>query len=249
MTPSTKQFRRGALAALVLIAFATPAPAGAQSQSEPVAGTGASVTKPGHSPAGISPAVTRQANQAAAQAAQEASKTGISDAPAPAARSSASAMKVLPASLGGKAPNPSTASAGPPPKKTLKQKFKAALHKLNPKRLFLDHEYKKAAAAFPTFCEKWSSYLKDREKNNLSHIAWRFENGFQTALYTGYSSIESCQAHQSPGGYALGKLSYEEYHYLIKAKTRDEALKTKAKPIDDTHTTEIFRWDKGKWFY
>jgi hypothetical protein len=241
------QFCRGVLAALVLFALATPAPAGAQSQSEPVAGTASSVTKPGHSPAGISPAATQQADQAAAQAAQEADKAGIS--PAPAAQSSAAAMKALPAALGGEAPNPTTASAGPPPKKTIGEKLKTALHKLNPQRLYLDHEYKKAAAAFPAFCQKWESYLRDREKNNLNHVAWRFENGFETALYTGYSTIESCQSHQSPGGYALGKLSYEEYHYLIKAKTKDEALKTKAKPIDDTHTTEIFRWDKGKWFY
>ncbi len=21
------------------------------------------------------------------------------------------------------------------------------------------------------------------------------------------------------------------------------------KPVSDTHTTEIFRWDNGKWFY
>jgi hypothetical protein len=241
------QMFRGALAALVLIAFAAPAPAGAQNQSEPVAGSSSSVTKPGHSPAGISPDATRQADQAAAQAAQEADHAGIS--PAPAAQSSAAAMKALPASLGGEAPNAGSASASPAPKKTIGQKLKTALNKLNPQRLYLDHEYKKAAAAFPSFCQKWEGYLRDREKNNLSHVAWRFENGFQTALYTGYSTIESCQAHQSPGGYALGKLSYEEYHYLIKAKTRDEALKTKAKPIDDTHTTEIFRWDKGKWFY
>ncbi len=158
-------------------------------------------------------------------------------------------MKALPASLGGNAPNPETASAGPAPRKTIGQKIRSAMHDLNPQRLYLDHQYKKAAALFPAFCHKWEGYLHQRETNNLNHIAWRFENGYATALYTGYSTIESCQAHQSPGGFALGKISYEEFHYLIKAKTKDEALKTKAKPIDDTHTTEIFRWDKGKWFY
>jgi hypothetical protein len=247
MAPLKMQFCRGALAALVLIAFAIPAPARAQTSSEPVAEAGSSVTKPGHSSAGISPAATQQADQAAAQAARAADQAGVS--PSPAAQSSAAAMKALPASLGGEAPNPATASAGPAPKKTIGQKLKTALHKLNPERLYLDHEYKKAAAAFPAFCNKWEGYLHDRETNNINHIAWRFENGYETALYTGYSTIESCQAHQSPGGYALGKISYEEFHYLIKAKTKDEALKTKAKPIDDTHTTEIFRWDKGKWFY
>jgi hypothetical protein len=249
MTPSNSQFCRGALAALVLIAFATPAPAGAQTQSEPSVAGSASITKSGHSTAGISPAATAQANRVAAQAGREADKAGISHAPAPAAESSAAAMKALPASLGGEEPNPTAASAATPHKKTFEQKIQTALHKLNPKRMYLDHEYKVAAKLFPAFCDKWGGYLKERERNNLNHVAWRFENGFQTALYTGYSSIETCKSHQSSGGYSLGEIGYEEYHYLIKAKTKDEALKTKAKPIDDTHTTEIFRWDKGKWFY
>lgn len=247
MTPFKTHICRGALAALVLIAFATPAPAGAQTRSGQTAGGNSSIARPEHHPAGISPDATRQANQVATSAAREADKNGISH-PAQPAAASAAAMQSLPKSLGGTAPNPATASAAPH-KKTFRQRLKTVLHKLNPKRLYLDHEYKVASKEFPAFCQKWNTYLKQREVNNLKHVAWRFENGFATALYTGYSTIESCKAHQSPNGYSLGELSYEEYHYLIKAKTKDEALKTKAKPIDDTHTTEIFRWDKGKWFY
>jgi hypothetical protein len=249
MTPSKMQGLRGALAALVLIALAWPAPAGAQTQSEPAVGSELSAQPPPHSPAGIAPAVTHRAQQAAAQAAVEATTEQASDHAAPAAQSSAAALKALPTSLGGGAPNPSVASSGPAPKKTFGEKVKTALHKLNPERIYRDHEFKKAAALFPQFCQKWGTLLKQREQNNLNHIAWRFENGFESALYTGYSSIESCEAHESSGGFAIGKLGYEEYHYLIRAKTKEEALRAKATPIDDTHTTEIFRWDKGKWFY
>jgi len=157
-------------------------------------------------------------------------------------------MRQLPRKLGGPAANPSPVASAPPAKKTLREKMKSVVKSLNPSRMLMDRQFKKAAAAFPAFCNDWAQKLKQREQNNLAHIAWRFDNGFQTALYTGYSTVESCESHQSAQGFAIGKLSYEEFHYLIKAKNVDEEKTAKATPVDDTHTTEIFRWDKGAWF-
>lgn len=224
-------------AALALIVSAWSPLARAQDQS-PAAGRS-------YPPAAIAPDVTQRANHAASIAASAAADA----APAsPQAASSAAAHQELPRALGGPSANPSPVAAAAPAKKSLKEEAKALVKSLNPARIMMDRQYAKASAAFPTFCKTWEQKLKDREKNNLAHIAWRFDNGFQTALYTGYSTVESCESHQSATGFSIGKLSYEEFHYLIKAKTVDEAKTTKATPVDDTHTTEIFRWDKGAWF-
>ena len=131
----------------------------------------------------------------------------------------------------------------------LQQQTKDVLTTLSPERRRMDREYQQAAALFPGFCKDWEQKLRDREANNIEHLELKLENGFETALYIGYSSVESCETHQSPQGFSIGKLSYEEFHYLIKEKTLDEAKHSKGTKVDDTHTTEIFRWDKGKWFY
>ena len=131
----------------------------------------------------------------------------------------------------------------------LQQQTKDVLTTLSPERRRLDREYQQAAALFPAFCKDWEQKLRDRETNNIEHLELKLENGFETALYTGYSPIEKCETHQSPQGFSIGKLSYEEFHYLIKEKTLDEAKHSKGTKVDDTHTTEIFRWEKGKWFY
>lgn len=131
----------------------------------------------------------------------------------------------------------------------LRQKVKDVLTKLTPERARLDHDYQQAALLFPSFCKDWERKLRDRESNNVAHLIWKLENGFETALYTGYGPVETCETHQSDQGFSIGKLTYEEFHYRMKGKTLDEAKATKATPVDDTHTTEIFRWDKGKWFY
>ncbi len=132
---------------------------------------------------------------------------------------------------------------------TLHAKLNDVLKKLTPERQRLNKEYEEAAALFPSFCQDWDRKLHDREVNNLAHLIWKFENGLETALYTGYSHIESCETHQSPQGFSIGKITYEEYRYKISGKTEEEAKHTHATPVDDTHTTEIFRWEKGKWFY
>ncbi|HYB89749.1 MAG TPA: hypothetical protein VEC38_01760 [Candidatus Binataceae bacterium] len=127
--------------------------------------------------------------------------------------------------------------------------MKAALTKISPKRLLQDREYKKAATNFVTFCKDWEQRLRDRETFNLTSIVWKFRDGFETAQYTGYSNVETCTTKETDSGFALGKLTYEEISYYLAGKTRDEALHAKPQPTGKTHTTEIFRWDKGKWFY
>ncbi len=232
-----------AAAALALIISAWSPVARAQDQSQDqAAGAGAARTYP---PAAIAPDVTQRANHAASVAA---SAAAASTPASPQGASSTAANLQLPSALGGPSADPSPVAATTPAKKSLKEQVKAVVKSLNPARLMMDRQYAKASAVFPTFCKDWEQKLKDREKNNLAHIAWRFDNGFQTALYTGYSTVESCESHQSATGFSIGKLSYEEFHYLIKAKTVDDAKNAKATPVDDTHTTEIFRWDKGKWF-
>ena len=131
----------------------------------------------------------------------------------------------------------------------LHQKVQDVLTKLTPERARLNKEYQQAAALFPAFCKDWERKLHDREANNINHLMWKIQNGLDTALYTGYGPVKTCETHQSDQGFSIGKLSYEEFHYLMKGKTEDEAKHAQPAPVDDTHTTEIFRWDKGKWFY
>ena len=137
-------------------------------------------------------------------------------------------------------------------KKKIKEKAKAvkvALQKVNPLRLLRDKEFKTAAAEFPSFCKDWERKLHDREVNNLGHVAWTQKDGWQTATYTGYGPVQKCECHQSTDGYSIGKVTYEEFEYYLVGKTPDEAKAGKPKVTDTTATTELFRWDKSKWFY
>jgi len=149
----------------------------------------------------------------------------------------------------GNATGSEVASVAPSGKKTLGSRVKAAIAKMDPARLFREHEYVKAEAAFSGFCREWEEKLHARETNNVGHLAWIFKDGWETATYTGYSSVETCVCKKSPDGYAIGKLSYEELTYYLVGKSRDEASHAKPTVSGDVHTTEIFRWDRGKWFY
>jgi len=143
-----------------------------------------------------------------------------------------------------------TATAvSPADKKTLGQKVKALVAKLTPERIKRDIEFRKASALFPDFCKHWEQDLHDREVNNLSKLQFVPKEGFETATYTGYGKVAACESHQSKDGYSIGKISYEEFSYYIAGKSQDEARHATPKPVSDTHTTEIFRWDNGKWFY
>jgi hypothetical protein len=141
------------------------------------------------------------------------------------------------------------AQASPAEKKSLKKKVKAALQKVNPMRLVRDREFKKASAVFPAFCKDWERKLHDREVNNQGHIAFQQKDGWSTGIYTGYGPVQKCECHQSTDGYSIGKVTYDEFQYYVTGKTSDEAKHAKPKVTDTTATTELFRWDKNKWFY
>jgi len=143
-----------------------------------------------------------------------------------------------------------TATAvSPAEKKTLGQKVKALVSKLTPERIKLDIEYRKASALFPDFCKHWEQDLHEREVNNLSKLQFVSKEGYETATYTAYGKIAACESHQSKDGYSIGKITYEEFEYYIAGRSQDEARHAAPKTVSDTHTTEIFRWDNGKWFY
>lgn len=142
-----------------------------------------------------------------------------------------------------------TAGASATPRKTLRQRVKSIVEKLTPERIKLDRDFRVASATFPDFCKHWEQNLHDREVNNVSKLNFSLKDGFETATYTGYGKIVGCESHQSKDGYSIGKLSYEEFVYYLVGKTTEEARGAAPKMISDTHTTEIFRWEKNKWFY
>ena len=146
-----------------------------------------------------------------------------------------------------------TAEAGVPAqpagKRTLRQRVKDFVAKLSPIRLKMNREFKKAEAAFPGFCQHWAQDLRDRESNNLANLNFADKSGFKTATYTGYGKVETCTAHQSKEGFAIGKIVYKEYEYYIVGRSESEARRAVRKTISSTNTLEIFRWENGKWFY
>ncbi len=141
------------------------------------------------------------------------------------------------------------AAVSPATKKTLGQKVKSLVAKLTPERIKRDIEFRKASALFPDFCKHWEQDLHEREVNNLAKLQFVPKEGYETATYTGYGKVAGCESHQSKDGYSIGKISYEEFIYYIAGKSVDEARHAAPKTVSDTHTTEIFRWDNGKWFY
>jgi hypothetical protein len=157
---------------------------------------------------------------------------------------SVSAPAVQQASLG-----PDAAQSSTNAKHTsIKEKIKTIVEKI-PGRLEMDREFKIASAVFPSFCQHWQQDLRDRETNNRNHLSFVEKDGYETATYTGYGKIEECESHQSKMGFSIGRITYEEFEYYIVGKTQDEAEHATPKPVSDTHTTELFRWDHEKWFY
>ena len=175
------------------------------------------------------------------------------DAAAPATRgpdkADAAAAPVSPASASQSAAVQEASASPAANKETLRQKVKALVVKYTPERIKRDLEFKKAAALFPDFCRHWEQDLRDRETDNLSKLQFSLKDGFETATYTAYGKIAGCESHQSRDGYAIGKITYEEFVYDLVGKSEQEARHALPKTISDTHTTEIFRWDNGKWFY
>jgi hypothetical protein len=152
-------------------------------------------------------------------------------------------------SIPGESAGLTAAAVSPAPKKTLGQKVKALVAKLTPDRIKRDIEFRKASALFPDFCKHWEQDLRDRETNNLTNLKFVPKEGYETATYTAYGKIAACESHQSKDGYSIGKITYEEFQYYIAGLSQADARHAVPKIVSDTHTTEIFRWDNGKWFY
>jgi hypothetical protein len=109
--------------------------------------------------------------------------------------------------------------------------------------------YQRASSVFASFCHDWERLLHEREVNNLEHLSWQQNGGLQTATYTGYGKVESCECHASKEGLPIGKIGYEEMLYSIAGKTVSDARHAAPKIMHEIKTLEIFSWDKGKWFY
>jgi hypothetical protein len=109
-------------------------------------------------------------------------------------------------------------------------------------------KWEDASAALPAFCNDWSRMLHDREVNNLAHLDWHQQQGYETATYTGYGQIEGCEAKESDEGIPIGKVRYEEMNYSLSGKSIDDA-KSHRTLVGTTSTLEIFSYEKDRWFY
>jgi hypothetical protein len=109
--------------------------------------------------------------------------------------------------------------------------------------------YQRAASAFTSFCQDWQRLLHDREVNNLEHLTWQAQGGLETASYTGYGKVESCECKASREGLPIGKIIYEEINYSLVGKTIEEAEHGVPKLMGEIKTLEIFSWEKDRWFY
>lgn len=108
--------------------------------------------------------------------------------------------------------------------------------------------FRRAAAAFPAFCKHWGRMLRDREVNNLKHVAWHDKNGWKTGTYIAYGPIKTCNT-KATDGVPIGELTYREHEYSLVGHTVEQARHSPPKLIGVTDTTEIFRWDKSQWVY
>jgi hypothetical protein len=151
-----------------------------------------------------------------------------------------------------KASAPSSASsANDPvtPPSSSNSKIDAALDRLSPARLVRNPRLRRASAHFPAFCRDWERKLVQRTENNLQHIVWKLEHGYETGTYVSYSRIRSCTCKAGTRGVPIGELTYQEVNYQLAGKTIDEARHSKPRPVGITNTTEIFRWGGNKWVY
>jgi hypothetical protein len=156
------------------------------------------------------------------------------------AQSSAAGQGIAAAVAYPTAPNPAASSASAAHSQTDNVEF------LSPTQR---RTYQRASSAFTGFCHDWERLLHEREVNNLEHLGWHEDAGLQTATYTGYGKVESCECKASKEGLPIGKIRYEEILYSIAGKTINEARHAAPKLTHEINTLEIFSWDKGRWFY
>jgi hypothetical protein len=193
------------------------------------------------------------ANLASESAEQSAASA---QAPAPQKTPSQAEPAMAPGSTISKPPvsEPPSATRGAPSRPSAlenetKAKLGATFQRLNPARIITDPKLERAAAAFPEFCHEWEAKLVERTRYNLQRIEWKLQHGYETGDYVSYSKILSCTCKQTPKGIPIGKLTYQEFDYLLTGTTIDEASHSTPRPLSITNTTEIFRWDQNQWIY
>jgi len=214
---------------------------------------------------GIVIGVTAVANRAAAQSMSVSSSPSSISRPISDAKMAAAIVPLAATSSSSAANSPSLYAAPPPPATSVLLKPPAVqqaslttnlgsdIHrefaKLSPEARRAMQDFQIASAQFPSFCRDWERKLGDRERDNISHLAWQMRNGVETGTYLGYSKIESCVSKQANNGIPIGELSYHEINYAKTGTNIDAAEHAPPKVTRETQTMEIFSWDKGKWFY
>ena len=222
------------------IALAEPMQ-GQSAATVPIATT-VSPSEPGASLNGAStvlktlPATVQPAAQSATVSA--ASREAAPSLPAGAGPSPANAVG------GEKATTPATAALANPASSDRSQEDVMGLLSPAQRRTYL-----LASSVFASFCHDWERLLHEREVNNLDHLSWREDGGMETATYTGYGKVESCECKESKEGLPIGKIGYEEISYSIAGKTVNDARRAVPKLIHQIKTLEIFSWEKDRWFY
>lgn len=167
--------------------------------------------------------------------------SGLS-APAPQPSTAQTAAKTPTPASSGNTNDPVTPPGG------LRSKLGTALHRFESAH-FRDPRLRRASVAFPAFCRNWERKLKERTANNLRHIVWKLEHGYETGTYVGYGSIRSCSCKAGTRGVPIGELTYQEFNYQLTGPTIEQARHSKPKPVGITNTTEIFRWGGHNWVY
>lgn len=211
---------------------------------------------------GILIGVTAAADRAAAQSMSVSSPPSSISRPASDAKMAAA---IVPLGASSSAYSPSLYAAPPPPTTSVLLRPPAArqasltsnlgsdIHrefaKLSPEARRAMQDFQIASAQFPSFCKDWERRLGDRERDNVSHLAWQMRNGVETGTYLGYSKIESCISKQASNGVPIGELSYHEINYAKTGTNVAAAEHAPPKVTSESQTMEIFSWDKGKWFY
>ena len=131
----------------------------------------------------------------------------------------------------------------------VQSKVKTTAEQAPPLNAFERREYEHAAESFRSFCRDWEHKLRDRQLNNLTNIAWEERAGYETATYSTYGKIETCECKMSRQLIPIGKLTYKEMNYYLVGRTIDEAKRAKPKLIGTTNTVELFTWKNGRWSY
>jgi hypothetical protein len=145
---------------------------------------------------------------------------------------------------------PTTAASPAPKKAAPKKSAKAkAREPLSPAAAAAEILNGPQVRNFQAFCDEWMQKLRDRETYNTAHIAWETHDGRVSGEYVGYGTENTCIAREEPGKDPIGKITYRETKYRREGATTAAALAVPGTILEQTDTTEIFRFGKGRWQY